>query len=98
MKVWEKVIDARLRKVTGRRKNQSEFVPGRSTTRPVYMLRQMIEKYRRRRKGMHIVFVDMEKVYDRVPRECKWEKEQGAVESRGVQVFGVGSAEGRENY
>ena len=28
-----------------------------------------MEKYRRKRKGMHIMFVDMEKAYNRVPRE-----------------------------
>ena len=51
MKVWEKVIDARLRKVTGIGKNQFGFVPERSTTHPVFMLRQMMEKYRSRRKA-----------------------------------------------
>src|SRR5215469_16812339 len=73
MKIWEKVIDARLRKVTGVASNQFGFVPGKSTIQLVFMLRQMMEKYRRSRKGMHIVYVDLENAYDRVPRELVWE-------------------------
>ena len=73
MKLWERVVEGRLRRQTKVSEIQFGFVAGKSTMDPIFTLRQTMEKFRRRRKKMHLVFVDLEKAYDRVPREVVWE-------------------------
>ena len=42
---------------------------GRSTTKAIYLLQSLMEKYQSKEIDLHIVFNDLEKTYDRVPRE-----------------------------
>ena len=72
MKLWERVIEHRLRQNVKISENQFGFMPGRPTTEAIHLLRQLIERFRERKKNLHMVFTDLEKAYDKVPREALW--------------------------
>ena len=73
MKLWERIIEARIRKEVTIAKQQFGFMPGRSTTDVIFFLNVLLEKWTEVQKAVHCAFMDLEKAYDRVPREELWE-------------------------
>ena len=72
IKLWERVIERSLWKNISILENQFGFMPGRSTTEAIYLLGRLMGLYRDGKVDLHVVFIDLEKVYDRVPREVMW--------------------------
>ena len=72
MKVWERIIEARLRDRAEISKQQYGFMPGKGTTNAMFALRMLMEKYREGQRELNCVFMDLEKVYDKVAREELW--------------------------
>jgi exonuclease III len=72
MKLLEKVIEIRLRGLVNIDEMQRGFMPGRNTTDAIFTLRTMIEKHLEKNKELWAAFVDLEKAYDRVPRQVIW--------------------------
>ena len=66
--LYEKILDGRLREVADIDKMQYGFVPGRGTVEAVFVLRRLTEKLRAKNKKLFFLFVDLEKVFDGVPR------------------------------
>jgi Reverse transcriptase (RNA-dependent DNA polymerase) len=68
MKLWEIVIEHRLRKLTTVYKNQFDFMPGRSTMETIFLIRQLMETHQEHKNDLHMIFIDLEKTYDKIPR------------------------------
>lgn len=47
-------------------------LPERLTTKIIFLLRQVMEQFRANKKNLYMVFIDLEKTYDRVLRNIIW--------------------------
>ena len=70
MKVWENILDSRLKERVNINGNQFGFAAGKSTTYAVFILREFQQKYIEKKKWLYHMFVDLEKASDRVPRSA----------------------------
>ena len=72
LKIIERILETVIRSQVDIDSMQFGFVPGRSTTDAIFISRQMQEKHLEKRKDLYFAFVDLEKAFDRVPREVLW--------------------------
>ncbi len=70
MKVWEKILEKRLREMIEIDESQFGFQQGKSTIDAIFVMRQLQEKYGAKKRKLYHIFVDLEKAFDRVPREA----------------------------
>ena len=69
MKMFEKILARRLKKLITVYNMQFGFSPGKATTDAVLIIQQLQEKHLEVHKDLFFTFVDLEKTYDRVPRD-----------------------------
>ena len=72
MKILQKIVDTLIRQLVSIDNSQLGFVLGRGTTDAIFVVRQLQEKYLAANKRLYIAFVDLEKVFDRVPWKVIW--------------------------
>ena len=70
IKIFHKI--GLIRKVVSIDDSQLGFVPGKGTTDAIFVVRQLQEKYLAVNKRLYMAFLDLEKVFDRVPQKVIW--------------------------
>ena len=69
LKLWERAIEARLRKIVKIIENQYGLQNRKSTTKPMFCIRLLLEKYREFGRKLYMVLVDLEKAYNTNSRD-----------------------------
>ena len=69
LKLWERAIEARLRKIVKIIENQYGLQNRKSTTKPMFCIRLLLEKYREFGRKLYMMLVDLEKAYNTNPRD-----------------------------
>jgi Reverse transcriptase (RNA-dependent DNA polymerase) len=72
MKLWVRVIEHRLRKLTTISKNLFGFMPGRSTIEAIFLIRQFMERHQEQKNDLHMIVINLEKAYNKIPRNIMW--------------------------
>ena len=74
MKVYERNLEKRLIDIVKNDEKQFGFQSGKST----FVLRQLQEKFGAKKKNLFLSFVDLEKAFDRLPKEAiRWAVYEG---------------------
>ena len=72
MKVLECVVKSLIRQRVELDEMQCGFMSGRGTTDAIFIVCQLQEKHLTANKPLYMAFVDLEKAFDRVPRNVIW--------------------------
>ena len=87
MKVVERLLEKRLRRLVKVDQMQFGFMPSRSTVDAIFILRRMQKSYLEKNRKLFICFVNLEKAFDRVPRKViEWALKKKLVPERLVQA------------
>ena len=69
MKIVERVLERQIRTLINLKKMQFGYIPKKETVDSMFSVKRMQEEYQKKDKKLYICFVDMEKVFDRVPKK-----------------------------
>ena len=69
MKVFERVIEKYIREAVNIDDMQFGFMPGKGTMDAIFITRIMQERFLTKKKDLYFTFIDLEKAFDRVPRQ-----------------------------
>ena len=72
MKVLERVVKGFIRQRVVINDMQCGFMQGRGTTYAIFILLQIQEKHLVAGKPLYLAFIELEKVFDKVPRQVIW--------------------------
>ena len=73
IKVFERVIQQKIREMVDVDAVQSGFLPVKGTADVIFIAHQVEERYLEKKKKLSFAFLDLEKAFDQVPREVvKW--------------------------
>jgi hypothetical protein len=70
MKLCEIVIENHLRRMKSVTNNQFGFMPTRSAMEAIFLVWQLMERYKEQKKDMHMVFIDLEEAYNKIPQNA----------------------------
>ena len=60
----------------------------RSTTEVIFLIRQVMEWFREQKKDLHMVFIDLKKAYDKIPKNIiRWALDKHKVPSKYVTLI-----------
>ena len=68
-KVFERVLEKKIRCQVSIDNMQFGFIPGKRTTDAIFIMRQVQEIHQAKKKKLYYAFVDLKKAFHRVPRE-----------------------------
>ena len=73
-KIYAKCLEKKCREIIEPKLTDAQggFYPGRSTINQIFALQQIFEKLWEYAKEVNACFVDLEKTYDRIPRDKLW--------------------------
>lgn len=69
IKLYEIVIEHRLRKEIQVTENQFGFMLERSIMEVIFLLRCVMRRYRMNQQDLHLIFIDLDKTYDKVSKD-----------------------------
>jgi len=79
------VLDSSIRGIVNIDYMQFGYVPGQGTSDAIFIIHQLQEKHFAANKPLYLAFVDLEKAFERVPRNVLW----WASRSLGVEEWAV---------